>query len=550
MQTVLDDPRPKVRLPGDNWLLSETAAALGKHFANQALFVRNNEIVTSDNGELRPVSAQTFRTLIERHVICYRQGKNGSYDVNTTMRDDEARGIMASPQFMEKLRRVRRLNSCRLPIFRADGTLDLLPDSYDVASKTLTVSTVNYSEDMPLAVAVERINDLFCEFLFADGERSRSKAVAVAALVGLYAAQLLPEGSLRPCIIVTKNAEGAGATTLVSCAVVSVIGRLSPGVASGEDDEMRKILTAAVREARLVLLFDNQKSRLSSAPLEAFLTAATWSDRLLGANQTVNGPNYATVFVTANGATISPDMRRRSLVIELHLEVERAEDRQFHRPLDESTLLAMRPEILAACWSLVRHWYTLGQPLPSRSHSAFPAWAKVVGGVVEAAGWSCPLDTANVALAADEDGESMRILVAAMQPGRKYTFSETVELCRENEAFIGLSGEPEITKASRSTLGRLLSRYDHRLVKQRRFVIEGSGHKRRYYIETGDSAAWSHGQHGVPAEMGKISIRENGRKDHADHAHHAQGIRPKPDDQSHPPPEPEETAKETEVTWL
>ncbi len=532
MQAVLDDPRPKVRLPGDNLLLSETAAALGKQFADQALFLRNDEIVTLDNGELRPVSAQTFRTFIERHVICYRKGKNGSFDVNTTMRDDEARGIMASPQFMEKLRRVRRLNSCRLPIFRADGTLELLPEGYDVESQTMTVSTVNYREDMPLSVAVERVDDLFGEFLFAD--RNRSKAVAVAALVGLFANHLLAEGSLRPCFIVTKNAEGAGATTLVSCAVVSVLGRLPTGVASGEDAEMRKILTAAMREARLVLLFDNQKSRLSSPPLEAFLSSPTWSDRLLCANQTVTGPNYATVFVTANGATISPDMRRRSLVIELHLEVERAEDRQFRRPLDESALVSMRPEILAACWSLVRNWDAKGRPQPSRSHSAFPAWAKVVGGVVEAADWACPLDTANVALAADEDGESMRMLVAAMQSGKEYTFPEIVELCRENEAFIGLLGEPEITKASRSTFGRLLGRYDHRLVEQRRFVIDGSGHKRRYYIETVNSAAWSHGQHGIPGERGKIPIRENGRKDYADHADHAQGIGPKPDDPSHP----------------
>jgi Domain of unknown function (DUF3854) len=532
MQAALDDPRPKVPLPGDNLLLSETAAALGKHFADQALFLRNDEIVTLDNGELRPVSAQTFRTLIERHIICYRKGKNGSFDVNTTMRDDEARGIMASPQFMEKLRRVRRLNSCRLPIFRADGNLELLPEGYDVESQTMTVSTVNYREDTPLSVAVERVDDLFGEFLFAD--RDRSKAVAVAALVSLFANQLLAEGSLRPCFIVTKNAEGAGATTLVSCAVVSVLGRLPTGVASGEDAEMRKILTAAMREARLVLLFDNQKSRLSSAPLEAFLSSSTWSDRLLCANQTVTGPNHATVFVTANGATISPDMRRRSLVIELHLEVERAEDRQFRRLLDESTLVSMRPEVLAACWSLVSNWDAKGRPQPSRSHSAFPAWAKVVGGVVEAAGWACPLDTANVALAADEDGESMRILVAAMLPGKKYTFPEIVELCRGNEAFIGFLGEPEITKASRSTFGRLLARYDHRLVEQSRFVIEGSGHKRRYYIETVDSAAWSHGQHGIPAELGKISIRENGRKNHADHADHAQGIRHKPDDPSYP----------------
>ena len=484
MQAALDDPRPKVRLPGDDWLLSETAAALGQHLGDKPLFVRNGEIVLLETSEVQVVAAQTFRTLVERFVVCYRKRSvnTSSFDVDVTMREDEARGIMASPQFKEKLRNLKRVNLCRLPILRATGKLELLPEGYDAASQTLTVSSVTYAEEMPLAAAVDTINDLFGEFRFADGERS--KAVAIAALFGLYAAQLLPEGALRPCIIVTKNAEGAGATTLVSCAVVPILGRLPTGVASGEDEEMRKMLTAAVREARPVLLFDNQRTRLASSALEAFLSSPTWSDRLLGVNETVTGPNIATAFVTANGCTFSPDMRRRSLVVELHLEVERAEDRQFRRPLESPTLLALRPKILAACWSLVRHWHTQGQPLPSRSHSAFPAWAKVIGGIVEAAGFACPLDTASVAVAADEDGEAMRTLVEVMEPGRKYKFAEIVELCRANECFDGLVGDAELKIANRVTLARLFGRYDHRLVKNCRFVIEDKGHKRRFCVET------------------------------------------------------------------
>jgi hypothetical protein len=184
------------------------------------------------------------------------------------------------------------------------------------------------------------------------------------------------------------------------------------------------------------------------------LSSATWSDRLLGVNQTVTGQNIASVFVTANGCTVSPDMRRRSLVIELHLEAERAEDRQFGRPLDLPTLLKLRPKILAACWPLARHWHAQGQTSQSRLHSAFPTWAKVIGGVVQAAGFACPLDTANVAVSADEDGEAMRRLVEVMQPSVPYTFAGIVELCQSNGCFDGLVGEvgAELTKASRVTL--------------------------------------------------------------------------------------------------
>ena len=503
MQAMLADPRPKVRLPGDDWLLSVTAEELGQHLADKPIFVHNGEIVTSDGTDLHSVTPQTFRTLVERHVVCYRKRRagNASFEVKITMSDDDARGIMASPQFRERLRRVRRLNSCRLPVLRVNGKLELLSEGYDSASGTLTWSGVAYPEDMTLGVAVETINDLFGEFCFADSKRS--KAVAVAALVGLYAAQLLPDGALRPCFIVTKNAEGAGAGTLVSCAVVPVIGSVPTGVKSDSDDEMRKVLTAAVREARLVLLFDNLKGRLSSAALEAFISSATWCDRLLGVNENITAPNIATVFVTANGCTITPDMRRRSLIVELHLEVERAEDREFRRPLDLPTLLALRPKILAACWSLVRHWHSQGQPPPSRSHSAFPAWAKIIGGIVQVAGFACPLDTADVAVAADEDGEAMRTLVEAMQPSKQYTFSEIVELCRTIDCFGGLVGDSELKNSSRVTLARLLGRYHRRLVKDRRFVFEGQGHKRRYFVETVGANARSHDPHAVSVQAGE-----------------------------------------------
>jgi putative DNA primase/helicase len=485
LHAALVDLRPKVRLPGDNWLLSQTATELGEYLAEELLFVCNDEIVTLDAGELRPITAQTFRTFVERYVVCYRKCKAGdnTFDVGITMSNSDANGIMASSQFTERLRHLSRVNSCRLPILRDSGELELLPEGYDAASKILTTSSVTYKEDLPLNVAVETINDLFSEFVFADGDRS--KAVAVAALVGLYGTHLPPDGSLRPCFIVTKNAEGAGATTLVACAVVPILGMLPTGVASSDEEEMRKMLTSRMREARPVVVLDNQKTRLSSSALESFLTSPTWSDRKLGVNETVTCPNIATVFVTANGCTISPDMRRRSLIVELHLEVERAEDRQFRRPLDIPTLLALRSMILAACWSLVRHWHRQGQPPPSRTHSAFPPWASIVGGIVQAAGFACPLDPANVAITADDDGDAMRRLVEAMEPGRKYAFPEIVAFCQANDCFVALVGaqDTEMTNGCRVTLAKILGRYDNRQVSHVRFLIEGTGHKRRYHVE-------------------------------------------------------------------
>ena len=186
-------------------------------------------------------------------------------------------------------------------------------------------------------------------------------------------------------------------------------------------------------------------------------------------------------------------------------------------------LLGLRQKILAACWSLVRHWHTQGQPSPSRSHSAFPTWAKVIGGIVQAAGFACPLDTANLAIAADEDGEAMRRLVEVMQPGAWYTFAEIVELCQSNECFDGLVGEVggELKNAGRVSLAHSLRRFDDRLVKNCRFVIVGKGHKRRYYIDVIEPDARSHAMHAVSIQTGKSPCARTDKKQRAEHAERA-----------------------------
>ena len=517
LASVINDPRPKLRLPGDDRLVSDVGRELGGYLQAKDIFYRIGEVVILDGETLKPVDPQTFRSWIETHVICYRQRtfSDNTYEVDVTMKDDEARGLLASPQFRGQLRLVRRLNRARLPVARASGQIELLPLGYDTASHTLTLPGVEYADDMALADAVAVINDLFGEFAFTD---ARSKAVAVAALVGLYVNQLLPDKTLRAVIIFLANAEGAGKSMLASCCIVPVLGEPPTGCKAKDDDEMRKLLLACVREAKAVLLLDNAKGHLSSEALEAFASAPVWSDRKLGVSETVTGDNVTTVFITANGLTVSPDIRRRSLFGELHMACERAEDRVFKRTLDVPTLLAMRPMILAALWSLVRHWNEQGRPAPSRSHSAFPSWAQTVGGIVESAGFGCPLETAAVVVTADQDGESMRVLVGAM-PANPVTFTEIVALAQANGCFewvLGDDASAEIGRREKSTFSKLLTRYDRRLVGNHRFIIEGKAHGRRYYVEASlnqpPQEHGQHGQHGVSTNKGNTYIRETDGK--------------------------------------
>jgi hypothetical protein len=486
LQRAMADERPKIRLPGPDRLLSDFAVELGRVLRDKDIYSLNGEIVVLDNGDLKPISPQTFRCWAEKFFIGYRAktiGEN-TYEFNVTMTDTEARGTLAAPQFTQALRRVRRVNHTRLPIFEALGKLALLPDGYHEPTQTLTLADVDYDLQMPIAAAVETINDLLAEFCFADGERSR--AVTIAAMTGLFANQLLPDMSLRPCFIFAANAEGAGKTLLSEICILPTCGAMPTGCKSSDDDEIRKNLTAAIREARMVVFFDNLKGKLSSSALEAFLSAPIWTDRKLGVNENITGENLATCFVTGNGMTVSPDMRRRSLFVELHQEVERAEDRQFKRLLDLPTLLGMRPKILAALWALIRNWDEKGRPNPSRGHSAFPSWANIIGGIVEAAGFDCPLKPANVSASADSDSDDMRKLVESMaDKPTPLTFADLVQLVREGGLFENIIGidTGELGRREKTTFSRLLARYDRRTVLNYRFSSEGKGHSRRYRVE-------------------------------------------------------------------
>jgi putative DNA primase/helicase len=509
VQDILNSDLPKVVLTGDNRLLSHLACDLGRELRAH-LYQHSGEVVMVDGRSIHVLAVQEFRTYAERYVICTRMKKGGLLQVGTSMNESEARGVLASHQFKDCLRPLKKVSTCRLPVIRANGRLELLSEGYDSESQIFTHSEVEYREDLSIVDALSILDDLFGEFRFRDG--GRSKAVAVAALIGLYAFHLLSEGALRPAFTITKNAEGAGAGTLAACVIVPALGYLPIGTMPDEDGEMRKLLLACVREAQPVLMLDNVKGRVGLPSLEGFLTATVYSGRILGSNETLEAPNLTTVFITANGATLSPDMRRRTLFIELHLEVERAEDRVFKRPLDEAVLKKMRPDVLAACWSLVRHWDAKGRPSPSRSHSAFPEWARIIGGIAECAGFECPLATANVSVDADEDGADMQTLVAAMarSKGRVFKGEDLIRICREQGVFVGLVGlgvAAEMTKAQNSAFGYMLKRYDNRAVGGHKFIIDGKSHQRRFRVES-----WGGGEHGDMVEHGGTPQASKKRK--------------------------------------
>ena len=486
----LQDERPKVELPGDNRLMSDYARELGRHLHDKNMYRRGRLVVTLNdtNDGLRIVTEQELRTLMEKYVLGYRvhrrRDSDDTYTFLKTMSADHSRAVLASPQFIDELRPIDKVNTVQLPVMRNNGDITLLPQGYDYESQTYTLK--QGFDPSITSDGASYIEELLNEFRFNDD--MRSKAVAVSAMLTVFAMGLLPENSLRPCFVYLANAEGAGKTLLANCAIVPVMGRTFCNVWTQRNEDMEKLLTAATLATQPIILFDNAKGHLDNPAVEAFISATYWEGRILGASKLFTGKNNAVVFITGNGCTVSPDLRRRSLFIELFMEEDRSENRKFKKILNERVLLDCGQKILTALWSIVKAWDDAGRPKASRIHPSFPDWSMIIGGMTEHAGFGCALNTPDLYDGGDKDIKDMSALAIAIynfKPEMGSTFALVAQIANQESLFERVfCDEDELDRKGKTTFSRILKRYDRRIFgTELRFIIQGKGRNKRYLVK-------------------------------------------------------------------
>jgi hypothetical protein len=214
--------------------------------------------------------------------------------------------------------------------------------------------------------------------------------VALAGILTLCAIHLLPKGSQRPGFLYSANSEGSGKSLLAKLAMISRMGNAPTGCDPEDEQEIRKSIFASALAASPILFMDNVKKHLSSGSLEACMTASVLKGRVLGQSRGIEVQNNVTVFITGNGCTISPDLRRRLLIVELFLREARPEDRKIKNPLDDDAIITLRGEILSALMEFDAGVGGCWPAAPKTSHPSFPVWASVVAGILEHAGFASP----------------------------------------------------------------------------------------------------------------------------------------------------------------
>ena len=317
--------------------------------------------------------------------------------------------------------------------------------------------------------------------------RRRATSVGISEMLTLFGYNILPEGTLRPAFIHNANAEGSGKTLLAKIPIITRLGYASPSPWPSTDEEVNKQIFASAIAGMNVSLFDNAKHAIGGTAIETACTATTISGRVLGFSKEMELENLMTFFITANGAEISSDMRRRSLQIDLLLKEARAEDRFIEHPLDDAALIKMRPLLLGILWALIKYWDKCGQPKSRKTLSSYEPWSEIIGGILECNGFRSPCEPNPAKDSGDITTGHMIRLVTEMELKKNYEFQELVDLAREHQLFDKLVGEVpgvELEPGEKASFALILKRFHNRKFPDGRWFLKWSKSKRNIFYLT------------------------------------------------------------------
>jgi hypothetical protein len=490
------DPRPLIVHPGVDRYISQFADDLGCilrdkeffRFRGRAVHIRTVAEKTHSGKEyetkkLLEIPPLLFAGLIEQYCRPVRDGDYKSISVQIAAR------ALPLPVFLDHLPIVSLWTHSRIPCvpYLPQMPITLSQPGYDPRTGIYTSPDApEIDETLSAAEAAAAWLALMAEFCFPKDDIERSIAVALAAALTPFCISLLPAKAKRPGFAASANAEGAGKTLLLSFGMVAKLGFVPAGATPSNEEEMRKVIDGAAHQAVPILFFDNLKGHLSSGALEAFLTANTWRYRLLGSTNYTEADNVATVYLTANFATYSSDLRRRLLAVELILEEACAEERTIKNYLDERKLVAMRSKLLSIFWAMVKDWDQKGQPASQKLLPTFEDWSQIIGGIVENAGFVSPCQIANLRTGGDTYTRDMGTLVSEMVPGTEYKFSDLIGLAYDQHLFpFFISETGSLTPSDRSRLGKIFRRFVDRVFQHRyRFCLSGfSRNTERFLVQ-------------------------------------------------------------------
>jgi hypothetical protein len=277
------------------------------------------------------------------------------------------------------------------PIFARDGSLSL-EEGYNQKSqlyysnhdgmKVPEVPKVPSQDDIDEAKDL-LMNNLFIDFPF---KNNSSRTNALATLLYLFARELVND--IAPLHLIDAPTAGTGKTFLAK-AIHMVATGLPAAMDSlpKKEEETEKKILSILMGGRPVVVLDNATGRIGSESLNRVLTSQKYSGRILKESRMIEVNNSALWLMTGNNVDIEGDIHRRIMWIRLDAKMQRAYQRdEWVHPDLLGWIREHRGALVWACLTIIQNWIAQGMPEGSKTMASYERWARVMSGILEAAG--------------------------------------------------------------------------------------------------------------------------------------------------------------------
>ena len=332
---------------------------------------------------LTPHDEYSMAHLIERHIEFFKVDRRGN-----------ERTVALDPVFV---RHYMKYRGSKLPVVTAIVTSPLvLPDGALLATQGLDrkrgiifrlqpelVALLPDQKDCTDAAVVDAMRFLTDEWLVDVATNYAGKCILIAGALTILERAILPA---RPAFFVTAGQRGGGKTTALQMLFLAATGyRAAAAAWSPSEEERRKCLFSYLGEGVPGVVWDNipRGSAISCPSIEKSLTAAIYSDRVLGQTGTRTVPATTVNFFTGNNITARGDMASRALQVRLAVNRPDPENRDFEHADPIAWTVNHRGNILRALYTILLSNPRLCALTPDAPETRFKEWWHLVGSAVE-----------------------------------------------------------------------------------------------------------------------------------------------------------------------
>jgi|GEM_PF-3184687 len=390
----------------DGKLVSAERAIVKALPAFPNLFQRNQQLVSVlGDGRILKHTLNTLASEVETHMRVEKGGKGAPAKL-----PGELMRRVVEREWFPGVGEIKA--AVPLPVVRADGSVASqqgLDERTGLYVQRGAVRAPRLLTTDEMAEALQRVWAPFAEFPFAD---QSAKSVCLAAMFTAVCRPALPTA---PAFLVNAQVFGTG-KTLLSSALLWLTGEKPRMSAIGrEQAEQAKVLTSILDQGPLTIMFDNVMRYLdASSELCMALTCEEYNSRLLGKSVMLRLPNRAMWVLNGNNVSISGDMVRRLLPINLCSDEAPELRKHGFDPVEviRANMDSLRGDLI----DLLITYSAYGREETRRKiggYASFEEWNGLVRGAVVWLGWGDPIEEMQAQQQADPEVQKLEMLMNA-----------------------------------------------------------------------------------------------------------------------------------------